>query len=107
MTESAASLLRRLGWLHRKVLCRDSNGRRTALHLRRRTPETVEIEFLAVESPASPTPKRGDCAQRSARSCSTSIHPTKSKTPAVDAQAASRSPCSRPRLPAHAPPTEA
>lgn len=43
--EPTASLLRRLGWLHRKVLCRDSNGRRTALHLRRRTPQTVEIEF--------------------------------------------------------------
>jgi hypothetical protein len=43
--ESAASLLRRLGWLHRKVICRDGNGHRSALHLRRRTPETVEIEF--------------------------------------------------------------
>jgi hypothetical protein len=43
--EPAASLLRRLGWLHRKVVCRDNDGRRSALHLRRRTPETVEIEF--------------------------------------------------------------
>jgi hypothetical protein len=42
---SAASLLRRLGWQHRAVTCRDGDGQRTALHLRRRTHEIVEIEL--------------------------------------------------------------
>jgi hypothetical protein len=41
----AASLLRRLGWQHRAVACRDGDGQRTALHLRRRTHEIVEIEL--------------------------------------------------------------
>lgn len=41
----AATLLRRLGWHHRAVTCRDGDGQRTALHLRRRTNETVEIEL--------------------------------------------------------------
>jgi hypothetical protein len=41
----AATLLRRLGWHHLKVACRDGDGQRTALHLRRRTPEVVEIEL--------------------------------------------------------------
>lgn len=41
----AATLLRRLGWCPRKVECRDRNGQRTALHLRRRTPEVIEIEL--------------------------------------------------------------
>jgi hypothetical protein len=41
----AATLLRRLGWHHRAVACRDGDGQRTALHLRRRTHETVEIEL--------------------------------------------------------------
>lgn len=40
----AAALLRRLGWHHRTVACRDGDGRRTALHLRRRTHEIVELE---------------------------------------------------------------
>jgi hypothetical protein len=38
-------LLRRLGWQHRMVACRDGDGKRAALHLRRRTQETVEIEL--------------------------------------------------------------
>ena len=41
----AATLLRRLGWHHRKVGCCDGDGQRSALHLRRRTPEDVEIEL--------------------------------------------------------------
>ncbi|MCK2238187.1 MULTISPECIES: hypothetical protein [unclassified Crossiella] len=41
----AATLLRRLGWHHRKVDCRDGDGQRSALHLRRRTPADVEIEL--------------------------------------------------------------
>lgn len=41
----AATLLRRLGWHHRTVVCRDGHGQRTALHLRRRTHEIVEIEL--------------------------------------------------------------
>lgn len=41
----AAILLRRLGWHHRTVACRDGDGRRAALHVRRRTHEIVEIEL--------------------------------------------------------------
>ncbi len=41
----AATLLRRLGWHHLRVLCRDSKGKPTALHLRRRAPDLVEVEF--------------------------------------------------------------
>lgn len=41
----AETLLRRLGWHHRKVICRDGNGQRIALHLRRRTHEIVEIDL--------------------------------------------------------------
>ncbi|MBP2474836.1 hypothetical protein JOF53_003708 [Crossiella equi] len=44
-TVPAATLLRRLGWHHRKVDCRDGDGQRSALHLRRRTPADVEIEL--------------------------------------------------------------
>lgn len=44
-TVPAATLLRRLGWHHRVVACRDGDGQRTALHLRRRTHEIVEIEL--------------------------------------------------------------
>lgn len=41
----AAMLLRRLGWQHRTVVCRDGDGKRSALHLRRRTHEVVEVEL--------------------------------------------------------------
>jgi hypothetical protein len=41
----AAMLLRRFGWRHLKVACRDQEGHRTALHLRRRTHESVEVEL--------------------------------------------------------------
>lgn len=41
----AATLLRRLGWHHLRVICRDSAGQRTAVHLRRCTPATVEMEL--------------------------------------------------------------
>ncbi|PFG50177.1 hypothetical protein ATK36_5385 [Amycolatopsis sulphurea] len=41
----AAILLRRLGWYHRRVDCRDGDGHRSALHLRRLTPSDVEIEL--------------------------------------------------------------
>lgn len=40
-----AMLLRRLGWRHRVVVCRDGDGNRAALHLWRRTHEVVEIEL--------------------------------------------------------------
>lgn len=41
----AATLLRRLGWHHLRVVCRDSKGKLTALHLRRRASDLVEVEF--------------------------------------------------------------
>ncbi len=44
-TVPAAALLRRLGWQHRRVDCRDGDGQRSALHLRRRTSAAVEIEL--------------------------------------------------------------
>jgi hypothetical protein len=40
----AATLLRRLGWRHLEVTCRDRDGQRTALHLRRRIP-TIEVKL--------------------------------------------------------------
>lgn len=41
----AATLLRRLGWHYRTVSCRDPEGRRTALHVRRRADEVVEVQL--------------------------------------------------------------
>jgi hypothetical protein len=39
----ATTLLRRFGWHHLKVKCRDGEGLRTTLDLRRRTHEIVEL----------------------------------------------------------------
>jgi hypothetical protein len=41
----AATLLRRLGWHHLQVVCRNADGKPTALHLRRRGPHIVEVEL--------------------------------------------------------------
>lgn len=41
----ASTLLRRLGWHHQKITCRDGDGQRSALYLRRRATTTVEIEL--------------------------------------------------------------
>jgi hypothetical protein len=40
----AATLLW-LGWRRLKVTCRDRVGHRTALHLRRRTPDVIDVEL--------------------------------------------------------------
>lgn len=40
-----ATVLRRLGWHHRNVSCRDLKGRRAALYLRRRAVEVVELQL--------------------------------------------------------------
>lgn len=40
-----AMVLRRLGWHHRNVSCRDIKGRRAALHVRRRAVEVVELQL--------------------------------------------------------------
>lgn len=43
--EPAVALLRRLGWRSRRAVpCRDSEGRRAAIQVRRRSPLVLEVE---------------------------------------------------------------
>jgi hypothetical protein len=46
-TVPAAALLRRLGWHHLRVTCRDAGDKAGALHLRRRAANLIEVEFSA------------------------------------------------------------
>ena len=45
----APVLLRRLGWYHRRVGCRDCGGRRAALHVWRRAAGVVEVQLAGGE----------------------------------------------------------